>query len=295
MFKLHKKINVLVIEYAKERSMQVQPDQTMLDTVTSKLLMSDPPATAVVLGTGLGHWVDSLHESAPLAYTHIPGFPQSTVQSHSGQLVLGQISSHPVLVLQGRFHVYEGYSAFEVCTGVRLAALLGVQNIILTNAAGAINPLFTVGNIMVISDHVNMTGHNPLVGPNNEDWGPRFPDMSQTYSPALQDLAMRCALERGISLERGVYIGVQGPSLETPAETRAYRRLGGDAIGMSTVLEAIAAKHMGLNILGLSCLTNKNLPDCMQETSVEEIIARAEASGQNLGRLLDALIPWLDG
>jgi len=273
--------------------MQLQPDQTMLKAVKSKLGLSTPPATAVILGTGLGHWVDGLQEAIPMPYTEIPGFPQSTVQSHAGRLLLGMVSSAPVLVLQGRFHVYEGHTAPEVCTGVRLAALLGVKNLILTNAAGAINPLFATGSIMLITDHMNMSGHNPLRGPNNDQWGPRFPDMSQVYSPDLQDLALNCAGHLGMRLERGVYVGVQGPSLETPAETRAYRRLGGDAIGMSTVLEAIAAKHMGLNILGLSCLTNKNLPDCMQETSVEEIIARAEATGRELGRLLDAVVPRL--
>lgn len=275
--------------------MQLQPDQTMLSAVKSKLGLNTPPATAVILGTGLGQWVDGLQEATQMPYTEIPGFPQSTVQSHAGRLLLGKVSSAPVLVLQGRFHVYEGHTAPEVCTGVRLAALLGVKNLILTNAAGAINPLFATGSIMLITDHMNMSGHNPLRGPNNDQWGPRFPDMSQVYSPDLQNLSMDCAGHLGLRLERGVYVGVQGPCLETPAETRAYRRLGGDAIGMSTVLEAIAAKHMGLNILGLSCLTNKNLPDCMQETSVEEIIARAEATGRELGRLLDAVVPRLEG
>ena len=271
----------------------MQPDHTMLNAVRSKLGLSTPPAAAVVLGTGLGRWVDGVLDAVPLSYTEIPGFPQSTVQSHTGRLILGEKASRRILVFQGRFHLYEGYSAPQVCTGVRLAALLGVENLILTNAAGAINPLFATGRIMLIADHLNMTGHNPLIGPNNDQWGPRFPDMSQVYSPVLQNLAEKCARELQVPLERGVYVGVQGPSLETPAETRAYRRLGGDAVGMSTVLEAVAAKHMGLNILGLSCLTNKNLPDCMQETSVEEIIAQAEASGQDLGRLLDAVISRL--
>jgi purine-nucleoside phosphorylase len=274
--------------------MHFQPDKTMIETVKSRLDLAGPPTAAVVLGTGLGQWVNGLPKAAQLPYTEIPGFPQSTVQSHAGHLILGQTASHQILIFQGRFHVYEGYTAFEVCTGVRLAALLGVSTLILTNAAGAINPLFATGNLMLITDHINMTGHNPLQGPNNDQWGPRFPDMSQAYSPELQDLAADCAREMGLYLERGIYVGVQGPSLETPAETRAYRCLGGDAIGMSTVLEAICAKHMGMNILGFSCLTNKNLPDCMQETSVEEIIARAEASGRDLGRLLDAVIPRLD-
>lgn len=274
--------------------MHLQPDQTMISKVRSTLGLTTFPVAAVVLGTGLGQWVDRFQEASQMSYTEIPNFPQSTVQSHAGRLLLGGPSSAPILVLQGRFHVYEGYTASETCTGVRLAALLGAKNLILTNAAGAINPLFETGKIMLISDQMNMTGHNPLLGPNNDEWGPRFPDMSRVYSPALQDIALHCARDIGLGLERGVYVGVQGPSLETPAETRAYRLMGGDAIGMSTVLEAIAAKHMGLSILGLSCLTNKNLPDCMQETSVEEIIARAEATGRDLGRLLDAIIPRLE-
>ncbi len=274
--------------------MRMLPDQETLHAVRSKLPIQNAPRIAVVLGTGLGKWGDSLEDTDFVPYTQVPGFPQSTVQSHAGRIMLGRKSSAPILVLQGRFHVYEGYTASEACTGVRLAALLGAKNLILTNAAGAINPLFETGKIMLISDQMNMTGHNPLLGPNNDQWGPRFPDMSQVYSPALQDIALQCARDIGLGLERGVYVGVQGPSLETPAETRAYRLMGGDAIGMSTVLEAIAAKHMGLNILGLSCLTNKNLPDCMQETSVEEIIARAEATGRDLGRLLDAVIPRLE-
>lgn len=274
--------------------MRMLPDQETLHAVRSKLPMHKAPRIAVVLGTGLGKWAEDLEDTDFLPYTQVAGFPQSTVQSHAGRIILGRKSSIPILVLQGRFHVYEGYTPAEVCMGIRTATLLGIRNIILTNAAGAINPLFETGKIMLISDQMNMTGHNPLSGPNNDKWGPRFPDMSEVYSPALQDIALQCARDIGLGLERGVYVGVQGPSLETPAETRAYRLMGGDAIGMSTVLEAIAAKHMGLNILGLSCLTNKNLPDCMQETSVEEIIATAEATGHDLGRLLDAIIPRLE-
>jgi purine-nucleoside phosphorylase len=264
----------------------------MIDQVGSRLGLDTPPAAAVVLGTGLGHWVDGLQEAVVLPYTEIQGFPQSTVQSHAGRMILARHEAHrPILVFQGRFHLYEGYSPAEVCIPVRLAALLGAKTLILTNAAGAINPLFATGSLMLIADHINMTGFNPLRGPNNDAWGERFPDMSRVYSPALQDLAVDCAQKIGVRMERGTYVGVQGPSLETPAETRAYRFLDGDAIGMSTVLEAIAAKHIGLNILGISCLTNKNLPDCMQETSVDEIIAQAEASGRDLGRVLDAVIP----
>ena len=251
------------------------------------------PEIGLVLGTGLGDWVSSLHCPAALNYADIEGFPRSTVSTHSGRLLLADIQSRPVLILQGRHHLYEGYSPSEVSFGIRVLAQLGVTTLILTNAAGALNPLFSKGSLMVISDHLNMTGHNPLVGPNIDQWGPRFPDMSQIYDSGLQDKAVQTGTSLGLRLERGVYVGVLGPSLETPAETRAMRRLGGDAIGMSTVIEAIGARHQGIRLLGLSCLTNLNLPDCMQETSFERIVAQAELSSQNLAELLNTLVPEL--
>jgi len=251
------------------------------------------PGVGLVLGTGLGDWVESLHSRARLDYADIKGFPRSTVSSHSGRLLLAEIDHRQILVLQGRHHLYEGYTPDEVCFGVRVLGLLGVRTLILTNAAGGLNPLFSQGNLMVISDHLNMTGHNPLVGPNIEHWGDRFPDMSQVYDPKLQQRALQTGASQGMRLERGVYVGVLGPSLETPAETRAMRRLGGDAIGMSTVMEAIAARHMGMKLLGLSCLTNLNLPDCMSETSFESIVAQAGQSSHHLAQLLSALVPEL--
>ncbi len=266
----------------------------LLTTARELLPSGTCPKTGIVLGTGLGGWAAGLAAPERIAYADLPGFPRSTVESHQGQLVLGWTGERPVLALQGRFHLYEGYSAEEVCLGVRLLARLGIANIIFTNAAGALNPLFQCGAIMVIADQINHTGHQPLTGTNLEHWGPRFPDMSRTFDPDLQHLALQTGTELGLRLERGVYIGVQGPCLETPAETRAYKHWGADAVGMSTVLEVIAAKHMGLNILGLSCLTNTNLPDCMAPTSLQEIIAQAEKTGQELGRLLTALIPRID-
>lgn len=251
------------------------------------------PEIGLVLGTGLGDWVSSLSTRAALDYGEIEGFPPSTVASHSGRLVLTAIGSREVLILQGRHHLYEGYAPSEVSFGVRVLGQLGVKTLILTNAAGAINPLFSQGSLMVISDHLNMTGSNPLVGQNIEQWGPRFPDMSRTYDSELRQKALQTAASLGLRLEQGTYVGVLGPSLETPAETRAMRRLGGDAIGMSTVMEAIAARHMSMKLLGLSCLTNLNLPDCMMETSFEQIVAQAEQSSQTLAKLLNALVPAL--
>ena len=253
-----------------------------------------PPQTGIVLGTGLGEWVERLQGVSTLSYTDIPGFPQSTVETHSGRLAFAEIKGVPVWILQGRFHLYEGYGPEEVCMGIRLLGMLGVKRIVLTNASGAINPDFSVGNIMVLSDHINMTGQNPLRGPNIQDWGERFPDMSQVYLPSLQEEALEAGTSCDLRLERGTYVGVLGPSLETPAETRALRLMGGDAVGMSTVIEAIAARHMDLEVLGLSCLTNKNLPDCMEETSFEAIVAQAERTAGDLERLLETLVPRLE-
>lgn len=253
------------------------------------------PRTALVLGSGLGDWIDPKAIRIRIPYKDIPTFPVSTVKGHSGALLVADIAGTPVLILSGRFHLYEGYTAAEVTLPVRCLGLLGVENLILTNAAGALDPLFATGGLMLITDHINMTGHNPLTGPNVDAWGPRFPDMSQVYCPALREKAMHAATAQGIRLEQGVYVAVSGPSLETPAETRMYRTMGAHAIGMSTVPEAIVGHHMGMKILGLSCLTNKNLPDCMAATSHEEILDQANRSGAALGTLLTTLIPALGG
>ncbi len=269
----------------------VERFEQILSFIQSRIAPEKHPRLGIVLGTGLGEWVQNLDKAFFLSYTDLPGFPQSTVETHTGRLAYAELNSVPLWILQGRFHLYEGYDAEQVCTGIRVLGLLGVDTVILTNASGAINPDFSVGNIMLIRDHINMTGHNPLRGENIEQWGPRFPDMSQVYSETLQEAAVNAGLSAGLRLERGTYLGLTGPSLETPAETRALRRMGADAVGMSTVLEAIAARHMGLDILGLSCLTNKNIPGCMQETSFEEIKEQAELTSRDLGRLLEVVIP----
>ncbi len=253
------------------------------------------PKTALILGSGLGDWIGPEAIRQRIPYADIPGFPVSTVQGHAGALLLAEIGGESVFVLSGRFHLYEGYDARTVTLPVRVLGCLGVETLVLTNAAGALNPLFATGGLMLLTDHVNMTGHNPLTGPNVDEWGPRFPDMSRVYCPALRAKALRAALDCGQRVEQGVYVAVAGPSLETPAETRMYRIIGADAIGMSTVPEAIVAHHMGIKVLGISCLTNKNLPDCMAATSHEEILAQANASAAALGALLSALIPQLGG
>lgn len=255
----------------------------------------DIPKTALVLGSGLGKWIRPGAIRQTISYADIPGFPVSTVEGHAGALLVAEIQGTQVFVFSGRFHLYEGYRAQEVTLPIVCMALLGVEHLVLTNAAGALNPQFATGGLMLLTDHINMTGHNPLTGPNVDAWGPRFPDMSQVYCPALREKAMQAALACGQRLERGVYVAVPGPSLETPAETRMYRIMGADAIGMSTVPEAITAHHMGVKVLGISCLTNKNLPDCMAATSHEEILAQANASAEALGSLLSVLIPQLGG
>jgi purine-nucleoside phosphorylase len=240
------------------------------------------------LGTGLGQWVKTLTRAVSVPYEEIPGFPRSTVESHAGYVWTGLCGTQPVLALQGRFHLYEGYDPNEVCFGVRTLALLGVKQLIVTNAAGALNPLFQPGEIMVVSDQINLTGRNPLVGLNYGE--PKFPDMSRLFSLRLRALAHAAAKLAGLRLQEGIYVGILGPSLETPAETRVYRMLGGDAIGMSTVLETIAARHLGLEILCLSCLTNKNLPDCLAPVSLEEVIAVGQGMVPKLSALLNVLV-----
>lgn len=261
--------------------------------VTAGLGPLPPGTVGLVAGTGLAGLAGRLTGCRELVCADLPGFPQATAPGHPGRLRLGELAGRPVVVLAGRQHLYEGYSPREVSFGVRLLAGLGVRTLVLTNAAGALDPQFAPGGLMRITDHVNLTGRNPLVGPNDETLGPRFPDMSRAYCPRLGAVADAAALTLGLRLERGVYAGVLGPCLETPAETRLLRRLGADAVGMSTVTEVIAARHLGLAVLAISCLTNRNLPDCMAETTIEQVLATARAAEGDLGKLLTAVIPAL--
>lgn len=261
--------------------------------IEARLPAGFSPGIALVLGTGLGASLGHLETLESIPCGAVPGFPRSTAPGHGGVLAAARLSGKDVLVWEGRLHLYEGRSPAEVCLGVRASALLGVKTLVITNAAGSLDPLHETGGLLAITDHVNLTGKTPLSGPNEDSFGPRFPDMSHAYSKRLLDIAGRCALRLGIRLERGVYAGVHGPQMETPAETRMLRLLGADAVGMSTVMEVIAARHMGLEVLGLSCLVNQNLPDCMAEVSVEQVLAAAEASGRQLGALLKAVVAEL--
>lgn len=248
------------------------------------------PVIGMITGTGLGSLTESMDTRLSLSYDEIPHFARSTTQGHRGNLVFGRLSGRPVIALDGRFHMYEGYSPQEVTFPVRVMASLGVKYLLISSAAGGLNPLFKTGEFMVVTDHINLTGKNPLVGPNLDDFGPRFPDMSRVYDSELLEMAEKIALKKGIFLRKGVYGAVMGPSLETPAETRFLRMIGCDAVGMSTVPEAIAGTHCGMKIIAIVVITNVNLPDCMSETSLEEVISAAQEAGPSLCMLWDSLI-----
>ena len=252
---------------------------------------TEPIGVAIQLGTGLGQFSELLESKQIINYSDIPHFPDATVSSHQGRMVIGSMNGVWVIVLSGRFHFYEGYSTKEVTFPIRVLQLLGVKTVILTNAAGGLNPLFLPGTIMVLRDHLNFLGENPLRGPNIDAWGPRFPDLSIPYSPSLiktaLDSADHCSIQKVVS---GTYACIPGPSLETPAETRFLRTAGADAVGMSTVPEVIAAIHGGMEVLGLSVVANVNNPDDMQPIILEDIIAAAAAVEPHLAKLIGEII-----
>ncbi|AGW15118.1 purine-nucleoside phosphorylase [Megalodesulfovibrio gigas] len=265
-----------------------------LDYVRDTLPPGVPsPQWAIVLGTGLSNAMPDITIQKSISFGEIPGFPAATVASHQGCLALAAVQGVPVWLQCGRVHLYEGHSPGDVVMPIRLLHGLGVRRLLLTNAAGSLHHAWDAGDIMVVADHINMTGVSPLTGPNVAAWGDRFPDMSAVYSPALQTMALEAGCRCGMRLRHGVYIGVQGPQLETPAETRMYKRLGADAIGMSTVLEAIAARHLGIELCALSVLTNKNLPGNMAPACLEDIIAVAEATSRDLARVITSMAPHM--
>jgi purine-nucleoside phosphorylase len=252
------------------------------------------PRVALILGTGLSGVADVMQTRHALPYEQIPHHPQSTVLSHHGRLLCGEWAGTSIIAMQGRFHLYEGYSALQISFPIRVLATLGIKTLIISNAAGGLNPHFQAGDLMLITDHINLTGHNPLVGPNVDEWGPRFPDMTEHYSHPLQALALEAALANQIPLQRGVYVGVLGPSLETAAETRFLRNSGADAVGMSTVMEVITAVHAGLDVLAISVITNVNLPDCYEAASIEQVIDNAERASPKLIKLLAQVLPKIE-
>ncbi len=245
------------------------------------------PRTVIQLVTGLGNFGEWIKADFTIPYSEIPNFPESTVESHKGNLILGEINGERVAVLQGRFHYYEGYNTKEVTFPIRVLSLLGAELLIVTNAAGGLNPLIVPGSIMVMRDHLNFLGENPLRGPNVDSWGPRFPDLSVPYHPALIKIALdsagSCRIKRVVS---GTYVCIPGPSLETPAETRWLRECGADGVGMSSVPEVIVARHGGMEVLGLSVVSNVNDPDNFQPILLEEIIATAAEVEPQLEKLI---------
>ena len=248
------------------------------------------PHVAVILGTGLGALADVIEQPTAIPYPEIPDFPTSTVESHAGRLLCGSIAGRAVVAMQGRFHRYEGYSLQQVTFPVRVLRELGARTLIVSNACGTVRKDWRAGDLMLIADHINLLGDNPLVGPNDERLGPRFPDMSEPYDESLRALARAVAKRAGIPLREGVYVAVSGPNLETRAEYRMLRELGADVVGMSTVPEVIVALHGGMRVLGISVITDSAVPETLTATTLEQIIAAANAAQPSLTALVRGVV-----
>ena len=253
------------------------------------------PEIGLILGSGLGVLADEIENPVMIPYGDIPDFPVSTVEGHAGRLVIGELEEKTVLAMQGRFHYYEGYGLDEVTFPVRVMKQLGIEKVIVTNAAGGVNPEFEAGDLMMITDHINNVGINPLIGPNDSDLGVRFPDMSSAYDPAYQELIEQVAKDLGISLQKGVYVWNSGPSYETPAEIRMLQKVGGDAVGMSTVPEVVVAQHSGMKVLGLSCISNMAAGILDQPLSHEEVIETTEKVREDFLKLVKGIVRSLPG
>lgn len=251
------------------------------------------PEVAIILGTGLGGLAKEIEVETTIGYETIPGFPLSTVESHAGRLLLGTLGGRRVVAMQGRFHRYEGYSMQQIVFPVRVMRALGAQTLVVSNACGGMNPLWSPGDLVLIADHINLLGDNPLVGPNDDTLGPRFPDMSEAYDHALRETARTAARELRIVLREGVYVAVPGPNLETGAEYRFLRTIGADVVGMSTVPEVIAAVHGGMKVLGISIITDACLPDALEPADITRIIATANRAEPNLTALVRGVLERL--
>lgn len=251
------------------------------------------PSVGLVLGSGLGAYAETLENAVKIPYAELEGFPVSTVEGHAGQFVVGTKKGVNVIAMQGRVHGYEGFTPQQVVFPLRTMWKLGIQTVVLTNATGGVNPKYEPGDLMLIADHINFTGKNPLTGPNDERFGPRFPAMSSLYTPELRDLVKKVARYQGIKLHEGVYFGMNGPNFETAAEIRMVRGMGGDVVGMSTVHEAIVAKHLGIRLIGLSCVTNKaeGLPGAILDH--EDVQLVASKSSARFARLIDGILEEL--
>ncbi|OQY09063.1 MAG: purine-nucleoside phosphorylase [Marinitoga sp. 4572_148] len=252
--------------------------------------IENKPKIAIVLGSGLHGIADKLENPLKISYSDIPNFPVSTAPGHKGELIFGKISGKDVILMNGRFHYYEGYTMKEVTFPIRVMQELGVKILIVTNAAGGMNPNFEVGNPCIITDQINFMGDNPLIGPNCEEWGPRFPDMSEAYDKELTEKAISTAKKLGIPVYTGVYLGITGPTFETPAELKMMRNFGADLVGMSTVPEVIVANHAGIKVLGFSAITDKAVPDELKPVTAEEVIEIANKTGEKIAEIILSLL-----
>ncbi|MDB5084639.1 MAG: purine nucleoside phosphorylase inosine and guanosine-specific [Bacilli bacterium] len=248
------------------------------------------PEVGLVLGSGLGTLAEQLTDAMRISYGDIPHFPVSTVEGHASHLVVGKLGNVPVIAMQGRFHYYEGYTLQQVTYPIRVMKELGIVKLVVTNAAGGLRTQWPAGSLMLISDHLNLLGHHPLIGPNEQQWGPRFPDMSEAYSKRMRAIAAEVATELHIPLEQGVYAGLTGPTYETPAEVRMLQRLGADAVGMSTVPEVIVARHMEIEVIGISCITNLAAGLSNQKLSHEEVVETTRRVNADFSRLVQAIV-----
>ena len=252
------------------------------------------PKTAIILGTGLGNLVDHINIEVEIPYGEVPNFPVSTVQGHKGRLIFGTLGEKYIMAMQGRFHYYEGYSMKEVTFPIRVMKALGVKTVFVSNASGGMNPNFKVGDLMVITDHVNLFPEHPLHGKNIDELGPRFPAMGEAYSQRLIEMARTIAKEKNVRLMEGVYVGTQGPTFETPAEYRYFWRIGGDAVGMSTVPEVIVAKHGGMEVFGISVITDLGVEGIVEKVSHEEVQKAADAAQPIMSMLIREIINRFD-
>ena len=276
--------------------MTISEQMAQIDEATAHIrsITGDAPfAAGIILGTGLGGLVGQLHIDAELDYASIPHFPLSTVESHHGRLLAGTLRGRRVLVMQGRFHYYEGYTMQQLTFPVRVMHRLGIDTLLASNACGCVNPQYRAGELMIMEDHINLLGDNPLIGPNLDKLGVRFPDMSAPYDRELIELASALALEHKVPVQKGVYVAVAGPNLETRAEYRFLRTIGADVVGMSTVPECIVARHMNMRVFGMSVITDECFPEALKEVALDEILAIAGKAEPGMTRLLAALVEAL--
>ena len=267
------------------------PGQVAAATAFLRERLTTQPVVGIILGTGLGRVIDHMDVRDTISYDDIPNFPVSTVESHHGRLLVGTVNGVEVLAMQGRFHLYEGYSAKTATFPVRVMGELGIRRLLVTNAAGGMNPNFRRGDLMMITDHINLQHDNPLIGPNHAAWGPRFPDMSAPYDAAFCTLIEHKALDLKVRLQQGVYVAVVGPNMETRAEYRFLRTIGADVVGMSTVPEVIAARHMGIRCAAISVITDECFPDALEEVSLEDVLAAADEAEPKLTQIITEVLP----